>query len=1265
MDSAGPFSRLAEHLDRYVEGIRLSGEGSEATADFDASLPDLIDALPELLGPEADAELAHRQEAASSDTERHLLAAGRQVLDLCRIQANSKPLRDIIAGVASPLGDGEWVAKARAFLTVAASLEDILGKDSLWGASLAVARSALMRGLSDGTRSTDVALGEAALATMMAGLDVLRTGLPDPDVADKLEQAGCFWLERPVGDTGANIEQALSCFQDALHGQRRLTIEWARISSNLAYAYNLRIAGDRSENIEHAIKSARDALRVFTPDVSPELCGKAQTNLGIALLARERGNRTKNVESARACFERCLPIFTLEDDPYGWARTRLNIGNTYLERLRGDPSDNIEQAIAHYQQALAIFARDGHLPDEATTLRNLGAAYVDRTADDWADNLDRAIEHYRRALAAFDRLDNRIEWARTCTALGEAFCDRVHGKRADNVEASIDHLQQALTVLDVVHTPREWAAARNALGIAFDQRVCGDRAENIELAIANYLDALTIAQRETDAHDWAATCINLANAYCLRLRGHKDANLELAIARSLDAHTVMTPDTDPEGWADASIALGTAYLHLGDDNRASNIERAIRSFKDAISVYTKEADPYHWAMCCCNLGNAYSVRRKGREGDNRKKEISNYEAALSVLSGEPNYVWAPIRRNLGLAYAARIEGVAAADLERAAGCLSSSIPALKQFEPTGAASLALGRVLLELGRPDEALAVWRRAMADREALFNLAVSREARAQIAHDAGDLVSRLAMLELACGKVGEAAVTLERGRALRLRQALALDEAWLAALPDREQARIVAARDRLAALREAQPQPAQGLLPDQIRAWEKAVRQAARALKDAQAAAGFAPPKPLSAARLAALAPANGALVFLVCGPDKGAAIVLPGGCRTPAIRHVVECAEADAATLREILRIWLEAYQGCIRDASDARDPVKMILEANAVLEGVLDRLWDMIMQPILAKAADFDIQPGAELVLLPQGDLALLPLHAAGRLSAGRRHSVIDDYVVSYAPSATALRTAHERVVRRQEAGHIDAQGRGRDLLGIFNPMRGTDDELFSAEEQEMPALVEVFKRLHHCTRCCVGQEEGERDPPAATLERVVAEAPDYGYVHFACHGRFHAAEPGQSGLQLAGDMYLTVDGIVRALKLPANRWVALSACETAMVDVQQLPDEFIGLPAALMQAGAPGVVATLWSVYEHPAAHVMPRVYAEHLERGLPPAAAVRQAVLSLRTLSAKSEQRSPAAGAIPRLEVTAAPHHSTDPPCFEWPVDAPIMWAAFCYFGI
>jgi CHAT domain-containing protein len=85
------------------------------------------------------------------------------------------------------------------------------------------------------------------------------------------------------------------------------------------------------------------------------------------------------------------------------------------------------------------------------------------------------------------------------------------------------------------------------------------------------------------------------------------------------------------------------------------------------------------------------------------------------------------------------------------------------------------------------------------------------------------------------------------------------------------------------------------------------------------------------------------------------------------------------------------------------------------------------------------------------------------------------------------------------------------------------------------------------------------------------------------------------------------------LDLKEARLVTLSACETGVTDVSQSPDEYVGMPAGFLQAGAPAVVSSLWTVDDESTLLRMERFYHNHLERNMDLAAALRDAQLWLR----------------------------------------------------
>jgi CHAT domain-containing protein len=163
---------------------------------------------------------------------------------------------------------------------------------------------------------------------------------------------------------------------------------------------------------------------------------------------------------------------------------------------------------------------------------------------------------------------------------------------------------------------------------------------------------------------------------------------------------------------------------------------------------------------------------------------------------------------------------------------------------------------------------------------------------------------------------------------------------------------------------------------------------------------------------------------------------------------------------------------------------------------------------------------------------------------------------------------------------------------------------------------------------------GANATPEAVLDGANRLRPTH--LHFACHGSYNWADPIRSGLVLAGkDQLLMVRDIIAKLRLDRVRTVVLSACNTGVSDIQDIPDEVIGLVAAFLMAGAPFVEATLWIVADPTTALFMRRFY-EVVVVGiqtpqgqvkLAPVQANRQAVIWLKSRSV---------GEIDRLLATA-----------------------------
>jgi hypothetical protein len=185
---------------------------------------------------------------------------------------------------------------------------------------------------------------------------------------------------------------------------------------------------------------------------------------------------------------------------------------------------------------------------------------------------------------------------------------------------------------------------------------------------------------------------------------------------------------------------------------------------------------------------------------------------------------------------------------------------------------------------------------------------------------------------------------------------------------------------------------------------------------------------------------------------------------------------------------------------------------------------------------------------------------------------------------------------------------------------------------------------------------GTKARHATTGEAVLAALPSADLVQFLCHGRADLADPLSGGLLLQ-DGWLTVQQLF-ARPPQRRQLVILAACESQVTGAAA-PDEVIGLPVALYQAGAAGVVAAQWRVEER-AALVLLRRFHDYFFDGRPPAQALAAAQAWLRDATMpEMTSRYPALfpSRPPRRQVAAgrASHK---------PYQEPVHWAAFGYTG-
>jgi tetratricopeptide (TPR) repeat protein len=133
--------------------------------------------------------------------------------------------------------------------------------------------------------------------------------------------------EASLGDRGANLRQAIACYEAALrvYTERDFPQDWAMTQNNLGNAWGDLPTGDRGANLRQAISCYETALKIYTEQDFPQDWAMTQNNLGTAWWDLRTGDRGANLRQAIACYEAALRIYTEQDFPQEWAITKNNL----------------------------------------------------------------------------------------------------------------------------------------------------------------------------------------------------------------------------------------------------------------------------------------------------------------------------------------------------------------------------------------------------------------------------------------------------------------------------------------------------------------------------------------------------------------------------------------------------------------------------------------------------------------------------------------------------------------------------------------------------------------------------------------------------------------------------------------------------------------------------------------------------------------------------------------------------------------------------
>ncbi len=260
-------------------------------------------------------------------------------------------------------------------------------------------------------------------------------------------------------------------------------------------------------------------------------------------------------------------------------------------------------------------------------------------------------------------------------------------------------------------------------------------------------------------------------------------------------------------------------------------------------------------------------------------------------------------------------------------------------------------------------------------------------------------------------------------------------------------------------------------------------------------------------------------------------------------------------------------------------------------------------------------PNAHVIFIPQGSLFQVPFPA---LQDANGTYLIQKHTILTAPSIQVLDLTRQQ---RQKLAQKPTNGRGRALV-LGNPTMPSVSLSPGEPKQQLSPLpgaeaeaIAIAPLLN--TQAILGAQ--------GTKAQIVQKMPQASIIHLATHGLLDDVNGLGSAIAMApsgsDDGLLTAEEIFD-MKLQANL-VVLSACNTG--EGRITGDGVIGLSRALISAGVPSVIVSLWAVPDAPTSELMQAFY-QNLEKNPNKAQALRQAMLATMKTKTHSNPRNWAA---------------------------------------
>jgi CHAT domain-containing protein/uncharacterized protein HemY len=815
--------------------------------------------------------------------------------------------------------------------------------------------------------------------------------------------------------------------------------------------------------------------------------------------------------------------------------------------MQQSQTGQLRAALNSWQQALQIYRTIKNRLGEALALNFLGGAY--RSLGDYG----KAIDYTQQSLAIARSIKDRPSEGFAMGNLGVAYYS------LGNYAKAIEYSQQSLAIVRSIKDRQNEGLALGNLGGAYLNLY------NYAKAIEYSQQSLAIARSIKDRQGEGRALGNLGSAY--QSLGDYGKAIDytqqwLAIARSIK---------DRQGEGRALGNLGGAYLDLGDYGKA--IEYMEQSLAIARSIKDRKGE----GRVLGNLGGAY--RSLGDYG----KAIEYGQQYLAIArSIKDRYGEGAALGNLGLTYYYLDNSAKAIEYTQQSLAIARSI---KDRQREGEVLGNLGGVYISLGNYAKGIEYTQQS---------LAISRELKHRLGE--GVALNNLGAAFLRAGNPTEAEKMLVNGIQVweSMRQMLGSNDANKVSIFEGQAGTYRV----LQQVRMAQNNP--------IAALEIAERGRARAFVDlltqrlstgdANSVIASAP----NQEQIRQIAKAQNATLvqysiiyddFQIQGKSKPRESAL----------YIWVIQPTGEITFRQVdLKPLWQKHKASLADLIIGNQEFLAVRSRSSLgstqPQPDLPTLHQLLIDPI---ASLLPKDPNAHVIFIPQKSLFQVPFPA---LQDASGTYLIEKHTILTAPSIQVLDLTRQQ---RQKLAQKPVNSSRALVLG--NPTMPSVSSYPGAPKQPLSPLpgaeaeaIAIAPLLN--TQAITGAQ--------GTKAEIVQKMPQASIIHLATHGLLDDLRGLGSAIALApsgsDDGLLTAEEIFD-MKLQANL-VVLSACNTGFGRITG--DGVIGLSRALISAGVPSVIVSLWAVPDAPTSELMQSFY-QNLQNNPDKAQALRQAMLT------------------------------------------------------